>query len=67
MPGVAFDTNRNRVGYGGGYYDRYLKSHPQLRTLALAFDMQVLFEVPAEEQDIKPQLLVTETNIYQEG
>jgi len=29
--------------------------------------MQVLFEVPAEEQDIKPQLLVTETNIYQEG
>ena len=67
MPGVAFDTNRNRVGYGGGYYDRYLESHPQLHTLALAFDMQVLFEVPAEEQDIKPQLLVTETNIYQEG
>ena len=67
MPGVAFDTNRNRVGYGGGYYDRYLESHPQLHTLALAFDMQVLFEVPAEEQDIKPQILVTETNIYQEG
>ena len=67
MPGVAFDTNRNRVGYGGGYYDRYLELHPQLHTLALAFDMQVLFEVPAEEQDIKPQLLVTETNIYQEG
>lgn len=67
MPGVAFDTNRNRVGYGGGYYDRYLESHPQLHTLALAFDMQVLFEVPVEEQDIKPQLLVTETNIYQEG
>ena len=67
MPGVAFDTNRNRVGYGGGYYDRYLESHPQLHTLALAFDMQVLFEVPSEKQDIKPQLLVTETNIYQEG
>ena len=67
MPGVAFDTARNRVGYGGGYYDRYLEAHPHLHTLALAFDMQVLFEVPAEAQDIKPQILVTETNIYQEG
>ena len=67
MPGAAFDDKGNRIGYGGGYYDRYLESHPQLHTLALAFDMQVLFEVPAEEQDIKPQLLVTETNIYQEG
>ena len=67
MPGAAFDDKGNRIGYGGGYYDRYLELHPQLHTLALAFDMQVLFEVPAEEQDIKPQLLVTETNIYQEG
>ena len=67
MPGAAFDDKGNRIGYGGGYYDRYLESHPQLHTLALAFDMQVLFEVPAEEQDIKPQLLVTETNMYQEG
>ena len=67
MPGAAFDDKGNRIGYGGGYYDRYLESHPQLHTLALAFDMQVLFEVPAEEQDIKPQLLVTETTIYQEG
>ena len=67
MPGAAFDDKGNRIGYGGGYYDRYLESHPQLHTLALAFDMQVLFEVPAEEQDIKPQLLVTETSIYLEG
>ena len=67
MPGVAFDTNRNRVGYGGGYYDRYLEAHPHLHTLAFAFDMQVLFEVSTEETDIKPQILVTETNIYQEG
>ena len=67
MPGAAFDDKGNRIGYGGGYYDRYLESHPQLHTLALAFDMQVLFEVPSEKQDIKPQLLVTETNIYQEG
>ena len=67
MPGVAFDAKRNRVGYGGGYYDRYLEAHPHLHTIALAFDMQVLYEVPSEELDIKPQILVTETKIYQEG
>lgn len=61
VPGVAFDKQRNRIGYGKGYYDRYLLDHPGLHTIAVAFDMQVLDEVPYEETDIRPEVLITET------
>lgn len=64
MPGVAFDRERNRVGYGKGYYDRYLKKHPGLYTIAIAFDMQIVDEVPAEPQDVRPKVLITESMIY---
>ena len=37
MPGVAFDRANHRVGYGGGFYDRYLEKHPQLERVAIAF------------------------------
>ena len=64
MPGVAFDGQCRRVGYGGGYYDRYLASYPadgsKLRVMALAFECQVLPEVPYEEYDRKPEIVVTE-------
>lgn len=67
MPGVAFDRDRRRIGYGGGYYDRYLAAHPCLPTMAVAFDCQVLDEVPYDEYDIRPQILVTETSVYENG
>ncbi|MCI9023170.1 MAG: 5-formyltetrahydrofolate cyclo-ligase [Dorea sp.] len=64
MPGVAFDRQCHRIGYGGGYYDRYLASYPadgsKLRVMALAFECQVLPEVPYEEYDRKPEIVVTE-------
>lgn len=61
MPGVAFDIRRGRIGYGKGYYDRYLRDHPGLHTIAAAFDLQIVEEVPQEEEDIRPQLIITET------
>lgn len=64
MPGVAFDEKLHRCGYGGGFYDRFLKIHTELKTIAPAFDFQVVPEVPAEAFDISPQMLVTETKIY---
>ena len=63
MPGVAFDADRRRIGYGGGFYDRYLAVHPGHVTVAAAYEFQVLEQVPSQEQDIRPQLLVTEDRI----
>lgn len=64
MPGAAFDKARNRIGYGRGYYDRYLAAHPGLHTIAAAFSLQVVDAVESEETDIKPEIIVTEAEIY---
>jgi 5-formyltetrahydrofolate cyclo-ligase len=65
MPGVAFDNNRNRIGYSGGYYDRFLGGHPFLQTVALSFDCQVTVEdIPSLSHDIKPELVVTESRVF---
>ncbi len=63
MPGVAFDVSCHRVGYGGGYYDRYLEKHPGLVHIALAFEFQVFEEVPFEDHDILPEMIVTESRV----
>ena len=56
MPGVAFDRNRNRIGYGKGFYDRFLADNPglQRRSIAVGFQCQMAEELPAEETDIRP-------------
>lgn len=61
MPGVAFDKQKHRVGYGGGFYDRFLEIHTQLVTIAVAFDFQIFDRVPFEKTDILPGSIVTET------
>lgn len=64
MPGLVFDHNRHRIGYGGGYYDRYLKQHPEHITAALCYDFQIVEEeLPFEEHDILPDYIVTEREI----
>ena len=64
MPGVAFDTKRHRIGYGGGFYDRYLQEHKKHPTAAAAFDFQLFDKVPYESTDICPDCLVTPSCIY---
>ena len=64
MPGVVFDRQRNRIGYGGGYYDRYLSEHPDLPTIAIAFSLQVLEKIPSEAHDIKPDILITDNCVH---
>lgn len=63
MPGVAFDSARHRVGYGGGFYDRFLEVH-KIPTIAIAFDFQIMNEVPVEPTDILPDVVITEQKIY---
>lgn len=74
MPGAAFDKERHRIGYGKGFYDRYLSRLADLReklwcgchmrlhltTAALAYSCQVLDQIPYEPHDIIPDLLITE-------
>ena len=64
MPGAAFDKKKNRIGYGKGYYDRFLEKYPTYRTLALAFELQVVDKIPSDSFDVKPNQIVTEENIY---
>ncbi|MCD7834999.1 MAG: 5-formyltetrahydrofolate cyclo-ligase [Lachnospiraceae bacterium] len=63
VPGVGFDLLRNRCGYGKGFYDRYLAAHPGHVTVALAFDFQIVDEVPTRPEDIRPMVLVTESRV----
>lgn len=65
MPGVAYDRNLHRIGYGGGFYDRYLEKHKNLQKIAVAFEYQVFQDVPNETFDICPDQLITETAIYE--
>jgi 5-formyltetrahydrofolate cyclo-ligase len=61
VPGVAFDRDGRRIGYGAGYYDRLLPS-TSARTIAVAFDLQVLDEdLPAGGADVGMDLIVTES------
>lgn len=63
MPGAAFDLNGNRIGYGGGFYDRFLKQGFAGTKLALAFDCQILTDIliPSEEFDVKPDIILSES------
>ena len=66
MPGLVFDHHKHRIGYGGGYYDKYLSSHPMHITAALCYDFQIVpEELPFEEHDILPDYIVTEQYIIQ--
>jgi len=64
MPGVAFDVNLHRIGYGGGCYDRFLEEHEVRVKAAVAYSWQVFENICYEEHDIRPDLLVTEERLY---
>ena len=52
MPGLAFDPEGHRIGYGGGFYDRFLAAEPNHPTIALCYDFQMLPKLETEEFDI---------------
>lgn len=59
VPGVVFDDRGYRIGFGGGYYDRYLQHYTGMK-IALAFDEQLINEVPRESHDLPVHILVRE-------
>lgn len=64
VPGVAFSKRGERIGYGKGYYDRYIGAHPGLLPIGICFECQLLDELPAEPQDIAMCQIVTELDEY---
>jgi len=62
IPGVAFGLCKNRIGYGKGFYDSYLKNKKTFK-IGIAFDFQITENVPCESHDVQMDLIVTEKRI----
>ncbi len=65
VPGLAFDPHGIRIGYGKGYYDNFFRKYGNLSLvkIALAYDFQVLPELPEEEHDIRVDQIITQRGI----
>lgn len=66
VPGVVFDNNHNRMGYGKGYYDNYLKNKDNIFKIGIAFSLQIVDQIPITENDIKMDFVVTENTTIDE-
>ena len=63
VPLVAYDKNKNRLGYGGGFYDRYIKKIKKIKkvlTIGVAFSYQRVKKIPIDKNDIKLDFIITE-------
>jgi 5-formyltetrahydrofolate cyclo-ligase len=60
IPGVVFDVNGYRIGYGKGYYDRWLKDMPFDKTVGLAYNFQVVDKLPIKKHDLPVGFIITE-------
>lgn len=65
LPGLAFDLKKNRLGYGGGYYDRYFEKYlcDNVKKIALAYDFQVVEQLETERFDRKADVIITDQRI----
>lgn len=63
MPLVGFTAMGDRLGQGGGYYDRYLAMHPQTMAIGMAWDVQEVPELPSEPHDVRLSAIVTPTRV----
>ena len=65
LPLLAADERGGRLGYGGGYYDRFLRAHPETLAVAYCFDFQLVREVPCEPHDKRADWIVTDKRIIE--
>lgn len=66
MPGLAFDSQFHRLGYGGGFYDRYLNKYKDvtLTKIALAYAYQLYDQIPSERHDQLVDIIITEQSVH---
>ncbi|MGD1003902.1 MAG: 5-formyltetrahydrofolate cyclo-ligase [Methanoregulaceae archaeon] len=68
LPMLGFDRNGGRLGYGAGYYDRFLARNPKIRKIGIAFGCQETETVPVDDNDIHMNCIITEDGIvYSDG
>lgn len=66
VPGVAFDEKGNRIGYGMGFYDRFLKTvRKDTPVIGLAYNFQIVDEIPIDDKDVTVDKVVTEERIVE--
>jgi len=63
VPLLAFDRAGHRLGYGAGYYDRFLSSYPRAKKIGAAFSCQEIGSVPADDNDVAMDIIITEREI----
>ena len=63
-PGLAFSKSGERVGYGGGYYDRFYANHPEVTRLGVCYDAQISSEIAVMDWDISMHMVATESHFY---
>lgn len=66
LPGLAFDLQGNRIGYGAGFYDRFLNAHHQEEfvKVALAYEFQLIEQIETQVHDVRVETIITPTQIY---
>ena len=63
IPGIAFTSSGDRLGFGKGYYDRFLEDFKDVK-IGIGYDFQITDKIPTGEHDIKMDMIVTEKRIY---
>ncbi len=63
VPGIAFDANGYRIGYGKGYYDKFLAGIKAIK-IGIAYDFQIVQAVPFEEHDLSMDYIITEKKVF---
>ncbi|MGI6021900.1 MAG: 5-formyltetrahydrofolate cyclo-ligase [Methanoculleus sp.] len=63
IPMLAFDIEGNRLGYGAGYYDRFLSRYPHVTKIGAAFSCQQTENIPTDDNDVKMDYIVTEKGV----
>ena len=68
VPAVVFDLEKNRIGFGGGYYDTFLKKirggNKKVLFIGICYDFQIIEKVPSEEHDVVLDFVVSESRIF---
>ena len=66
-PGLAFSMQGDRIGYGGGYYDRFFGEEPQHLRIGIAYPFQIVDILPAEDMDQRIQMIISSEGIFRTG